>query len=191
MFYGIGYGVKNGYAIYALAAFARVDHADDLRAVFDHLLQMKSRFATHCSAAGKALDDYAGVVVNEDAHKISSVRLLKRSFFDCAICFADDDAVGQANKQTAFDHAAQGVDFCFEHGRVVNATKIAIDDVIAVVGDKRRVVLRVAKCGVTAQVCEQALYGLPAKGNDFNGQGKSPEVRHGFGFVGDDDFSVG
>ena len=62
--------VKHRHPIRAFAALARVDHADDLSAVFHHLLQMKPRLAPHCPAAGKCLDDHAGVAVNENAHKV-------------------------------------------------------------------------------------------------------------------------
>src|SRR5271156_1152450 len=82
-FYGFGYGVEYRTLEMLGAAFAGGDSADDVGAVFDHLLRVKRAFA-----AGEALDDEARFFVYENAHRAPPARattLVAPSFMPSAM----------------------------------------------------------------------------------------------------------
>ena len=69
--HGVGDGVEDGHAVLGLlAAAAGRDAGDDLRAVLDAALGLEAALL-----AGDALDEDAGVRVDEDAHCWSPGRL--------------------------------------------------------------------------------------------------------------------
>src|SRR5262249_17450032 len=74
--------VEDGHAFDDLAALARGDAADDLRAGGEHALGMAQALA-----AGDALDDNARVLIEEDAHGYFSCPALALDAFTAATIF--------------------------------------------------------------------------------------------------------
>jgi hypothetical protein len=102
------------------------------------------------------------------------------------VAVSDEDDAGAVDEQAVLDDARDVTQFAREHRRIGDAAEIAVENVVAFVGDEGLSVFLANDYG-GAELLDFAADKRQCEGDDFDGHGEAAEHRNLLAGVGDDD----